>query len=406
MHIPCKAFFLCFIKKTLYLRMDIFQIINELGEHREDYYNSVSPPIFQTAMFSSKTVEDMRQLIARESDEPFYTRGVNPTVKMLCEKLAALEQTEEALVFASGSAACSAGIMSQVSAGDHIICVQKPYSWTKKLLTEYLPRFGVHTTFVDGTDSENFASAIQPNTRLFVLESPNSWTFELQDIPKVVAIAQKHGIKTFLDNSFASPMLQNSAIYGVDLIAHSATKYISGHSDTVAGVLCGSRMSMKKVFAGEFMTLGGIISPFNAWLLLRGLRTLPLRMERIGNTTEKLMKYLENHPKVDKIYYPFHHSHPQYDLAMRSMTGKTGQFTVKFHAKTVKDMENLCNSFKRFLLAASWGGYESLAFPACVFATSENYQGADFTFDMVRFCTGLEDVEVLIADFEQAMTHI
>lgn len=386
--------------------MDIFEIINELGEHREDYYNSVSPPIFQSAMFSSKTVEDMRQLIARESDEPFYTRGVNPTTKMLCEKLAMLEHAEDALIFASGSGACSAGIMSQVKAGDHIVCVQKPYSWTKKLLTEYLPRFGVSTTFVNGTNSDNFAQAIQPNTTLFVLESPNSWTFELQNIPEITAIAKKHHIKTFLDNSFASPIYQNAIDWGVDLVAHSATKYISGHSDTVAGVLCGSKADIKKVFAGEFMTLGAIISPFNAWLLLRGLRTLPLRMERIGNTTEKLMKYLENHPKVDKIYYPFHHSHPQYTLAMQSMTGKTGQFTIKFKAKSVKDMENLCNSLKRFLLAASWGGYESLAFPACIFVTSENYQSADFSFDMVRFCTGLEDAELLIADLEQAMTHI
>jgi cystathionine beta-lyase/cystathionine gamma-synthase len=386
--------------------MDIFQIINELGEHREDYYNSVSPPIFQTAMFSSKTVEDMRKLIANESDEPFYTRGVNPTIKMLCEKLASLEHAQDALVFASGSGACSAGIMSQVKAEDHIICVQKPYSWTKKLLTEYLPRFGVNTTFVNGTNENNFLDAIQPNTRLFVLESPNSWTFELQNIPEIVKIAKKHHIKTFVDNSFASPLCQNPITWGVDLVAHSATKYISGHSDAVGGVLCGSREDIKKIFASEFMTLGAIISPFNAWLLLRGLRTLPLRMERIGNTTQKVINYLQNHPKVDKIFYPFHHSHPQYTLANEMMTGKTGQFTIKFRAKSVKDMESMCNSFKRFLLAASWGGYESLAFPACIFATSENYQGADFTFDMVRFCTGLEDAELIIADLEQAMEKL
>jgi len=385
---------------------DLSYILNHLGENREDYLNSVAPPIFQTAMFASPTVEAMRSMIQNEQNQPFYTRGNNPTVNILREKMAALEGTEDALMFASGCAAIAAAVMANVQAGDHIVSVQKPYSWTKKLLSTFLPRFGVSVTYIDGTDAANYEKAIQPNTKVLFLESPNSWTFEQQDLTLVGKIAKAHGLVSIIDNSYASPIFQQPAKYGIDIMTHSATKYIAGHSDAVAGALCASKKMISKIFAGEFMTIGGVISPFNAWLLLRGLRTLEVRLERISATTAKVVDYLAQHPKIEKIWYPFHVQNPQYDLAQKQMKQGAGMFTIAIKANDVAEVEQVCNALKRFLLAVSWGAYESLAFPAAALYGSPHYPTPDLAWNMVRICIGLETPEVLVADFEQALAVI
>ncbi len=382
---------------------DLSYILNHLGENREDYLNSVAPPIFQTAMFASPTVAAMRHMIQNEQNQPFYTRGNNPTVNTLREKMAALEGTEDALVFASGSAAIAAAVMANVQAGEHIVSVQKPYSWTKKLFSTLLPRFGVQITYIDGTDAHNFEKAIQPNTKVLFLESPNSWTFEQQDIEAVGKIAKAHGLVSIIDNSYATPLFQQPAKYGIDIMTHSATKYIAGHSDAVAGVLCASREMVSKIFAGEFMTLGGVISPFNAWLLLRGLRTLEVRLERVSQTTAKIIAYLAQHPKIEKIWYPFQPENPQFELAQKQMKQGAGMFSIAVKANDIAEVEGFCNALKRFLLAVSWGAYESLAFPACVLHGSPNYPTPDLAWNMIRICIGLEAPDVLIADFEQAL---
>jgi cystathionine beta-lyase len=383
--------------------MDISYIINELGEEREQYFNAVSPPVIQSTNFSFKTVASMREDLKREGEVPFYTRGHNPTTAILQRKLAALEGAEDALVFASGSAAVAAAVMSNVQQGDHIVCVQKPYSWTNKLLNNYLPRFGVQATMVDGTSAENYEKAIRPNTRILFLESPNSFTFELQDIDAVVAIARRHGLLTIMDNSYATPRNQSPIRMGVDLGVHAATKYLCGHSDAVAGVVCGTREMMKKIFTSDFMTIGGIASPFNSWLLLRGLRTLPMRMDYIARSTGKIVEYLQNHPRVSRVYYPFLPSHPQYELARKQMRQGGGLFTVELRAGTPAEVEQFCDRLKRFLIATSWGGYESLVYPACVFVDSANYQSADLNWRLVRFYIGLEETEVLLTDLAQAL---
>ncbi len=386
--------------------MDLYYIINELGEERENYLYSVAPPIFQTAMSCFPNVEAMRQSLANESETAFYTRGNNATTDILRKKMAAFEETEDALIFASGSAAIAAAVLSVVEIGDHIVCVQKPYSWTNKLLNQWLKRFGVSTTMIDGTNPENYEKAIQPTTKLFFLESPNSFTFELQDIEAVVKIAQKYNLTTILDNSYATPLNQKPVTMGVDMVVHSATKYLSGHSDTVAGILCGKKTHLKKVFESELMTIGGIVSPFNAWLILRGLRTLPIRMQRVAETTPQIVNFLASHPKVSRVYYPFHPSHPQFELAQRQMKAPTGQFSIELKAPNINAVERFCNSLKKFLLAASWGGYESLIFPACTLYTSENYATAPFHWSLVRFYIGLEEPHLLIADLEQALAQI
>jgi len=382
--------------------METSRIINHLGENREEYYMAATPPIVASANFCFHTVDEMREGLAHESEIPFYTRGNNPTTNVLQKKMAALEGTEECLVFASGSAAVSAAVMANVQQGDHIICVKKPYSWTNKLLNLYLPRFGVTATMVDGTLPENFETAIQPNTKIIILESPNSWTFELQDVPAIAAIAKKHGITTIMDNSYCTPINHKPADYGIDIICHSATKYISGHSDVVAGILCCSKEMYQKIFATEFMTLGGVISPFNSSMLLRGLRTLPIRLKQVAESTMPVVEFLESHPMVDKVFYPFIPSHPQYELAKKLIKNPGGQFSITLKTEDPKQIETFCNSLELFLMACSWGGFESLIFPAITLYSSENYQTKDLPINMIRFYVGLDDKDELIADLKQA----
>ncbi|MCB9233088.1 MAG: PLP-dependent transferase [Bacteroidia bacterium] len=386
--------------------MDISFILNELGEERPRHYGAVTPPLYQNSNFCFASIQDMREALVSELDNPFYTRGNNPTVEVLRKKIAALEGAEDALIFASGSAAIAAAVMSCVQGGDHVVCVAKPYSWTAKLLGKMLSRYGVESSFIDGRETENWERAIRPNTRLFMLESPNSMTFELQDIPAVTAIAKAHGIHTILDNSYASPLNQNPLAMGVDIVCHSASKYLSGHSDMVAGVLASSRSRVEKIFDSEFMTLGGIISPHDAWLMIRGLRTLAIRMERVAQTTPVIVDFLANHPKVEQVIYPHHPSFPQYELAQKQQKAPSGQFTVLLKAEKIEQVEAFCDALQRFLIACSWGGYESLIYPVCVLYSSGNYSETPLPWNMVRFYIGLEEKEVLLADLEQALEKL
>lgn len=385
--------------------MELSYILNELGEDRELYFNAVAPPIIQTSNFACKTVAEMRRKLRSEAEEYLYTRGNNPTVTMLEKKVAALEGAEHAIAFGSGIAAVSAAVLSQVNAGDHVVCIEKPYGWTNTLMQRFLPRFGVEVTMVDGRDPENYRRAIRPNTRLLYMESPNSFTFELQDISAITALAKEHGCNTIIDNSFASPLNQNPLQFGVDLVVHSCTKYIGGHSDTMGGIICGSRAMINRIFEREYMTLGAVLSPHDAWLLMRGLRTLPVRMERVAETTRKVVAWLEQQPQVERILYPFLPSHPQYELAKRQLRNNTGQFTIALRANNIDKVDHFCDSLEHFLMAASWGGHESLIYPAAAYYNNGNYKGK-LDFNLVRFYIGLEDADYLIRDIEQALATI
>ncbi|MBX2971804.1 MAG: aminotransferase class I/II-fold pyridoxal phosphate-dependent enzyme [Flavobacteriales bacterium] len=384
---------------------DLSHILNHLGEERPQGFDAVVPPIVQSGNFTYPTVAAMRATVQQEMERPLYTRGFNPTVGMLRAKIAALEHAEDALVFSSGSAAIAAAVMSLVKAGDHIVCVHKPYSWTKKLLVELLDRFNVGHTFVDGTDAENFRRAIRPNTTFFITESPNSLTFELQDLKAVAAIAKAHNIITLCDNSYSSPLFQNPIDLGMDLVAHSATKYLNGHSDVVAGVLAGSRDHIRQVMSREFMTLGAVPSPHDAWLLMRGLRTLELRVHRSADSAEHVARFLEGHPRIRRVYWPGLASHPQHALAMQQMRRVAGLMTIELDAPDEAAVERFCDGLKRFLMAVSWGGYESLQWPVCALKGPSGYY-TDLPFTMVRLYIGLEDPKLLIADLRQALERI
>lgn len=387
-------------------KMHLSDILTHLGEDRKQYFNAVAPPIIQTSNFTFNDLADFRQAFTDELEHHVYSRGNNPTVEMLRQKLAALEGAEDALVLGSGSAAVANAVIANVSAGDHIVCVDAPYSWTKILMSKFLPRFGVTCTFVDGRDVANIEAALQPNTKLLYLESPNSLTFEIQDLAACANLAKSRGIVTCIDNSYCSPIFQQPIKYGIDLVVHSGTKYLNGHSDVVVGVICGSKTMIKKIFDTEFMTLGGIISAHEAGLVLRGLRTLDLRVRRSHESTMKIAQFLENHPKVDRVLYPWLPSFPQHDLAKQQMSGAGGLCSVYFKAASQERMEAFIQRLGRFLLAVSWGGYESLISPTVAFYDIPGRENPPLPWNLVRFYIGLEDPDWLIEDLEQALEVI
>ncbi len=383
--------------------MTISEILTHLGEDREQYFQAVAPPVIQSSNFVFPDLASFREVFADELQHHVYTRGNNPTVEILRKKLAALEGTEDALVFSSGAGAVAAAVIGNVAAGDHVVCQQAPYSWTSALLRKLLSRFGVEHTFVDCTDIQNIKAALRPNTCVLYLESPNTMTFECQDLSACAALAREHGLVTIIDNSYSSPIFQNPAAFGIDVVVHSGTKYLNGHSDVVVGVLCASRAMVKKLFESELMTLGGILGPHDAALVIRGLRTLPLRLQRSDESARFLLSKLENHPKVARIWYPFHPSFPQQQLAKRQMRGCGGLFSVDFKTDSMEKMEAFVHRLRRFLMAVSWGGHESLIMPSIGFYNIPGRPNTSLPWTFCRFYIGLEDAEWLWEDLAQAM---
>lgn len=391
--------------------MDISQIINELGEDRENYFNAVAPPIMQTSNFAFKKVADLSKAFEDESDcyrtgGYLYSRGLNPTVDILRKKLAALDGAEDCLVFNNGAAAIFAGIFANVKSGDHIVSVKAPYTWVQRMLDVILPRFGVTATYIDGTSIENWKEATLPNTTFYYLESPNSWDFALQPIKEIATFAKSKGIITLIDNSYCTPLYQKPIEMGIDLAMQTATKYIGGHSDTLGGVLSGNHAMMKKIFDSEYLNIGSGIQPFNAWLLIRGLRTLPARIERITKSTAEVVAYMKQHPKVESILFPFDESFSQYQLAKEQMKGACGLFTFVLKTDAMDSIVRFCESLKHIMMAVSWGGHESLVIPKCAVLKPGDFNPNNKEHRYVRMYVGLEEPQYLIKDLEQALALI
>ena len=386
--------------------MDISFIINELAEDRENYFNAVAPPIMQTSNFRAKKVEELRGLFEDEYSGYLYSRGLNPTVDILRKKLAALDGAEDALVFNSGAAAIFAAVLANVRSGDHIVSVRHPYTWAQRMFDVILPRFQVETTYVDGRFLENFQMAIRENTKVIYLESPLSWSFELQDLPGVAAIARERGMVTICDNSYCTPLYQRPFEMGIDLVLQSATKYIGGHSDTVAGILSGSKAMIKKIFDSEYLNIGSGIQPFNAWLLIRGLRTLPARLERCTNTTSHIVSFLKGHPQVEQVLFPLDPDFPQYELAAKQMTGACGLLSFYLYAKSKAEIVRFCESLRHIFMAVSWGGHESLILPRCASLDERDFNPANPEHRMLRMYVGQEDADYIKEDLKQALEAV
>lgn len=386
--------------------MDISYIINELAEDRENYFNAIAPPIIQTSNFAFNKVDDMRKAFEDEYSTFLYSRGLNPTVDILRKKLAALDGAEDCLVFNSGAAAIFAAVLANVKSGDHIVSVQKPYTWAQKMFNDILPRFGVTTTYVDGRNIENFERAILPHTSVIYLESPNSWDYALQDLGAVAELARAENIITIIDNSYCTPLYQQPISFGIDIALQSATKYISGHSDTVAGVLSGSAQMVRKIFNSEYMNVGSGIQPFNAWLLLRGLRTLPMRLERIRHTTHEVVQHLKCHPKVEQVIFAMDEDFAQFELAKKQMKGAGGLLTFVLKADSVMQVETFCENLRHIMMAVSWGGHESLVIPKCAGMARADFDPGNREHRMIRLYAGLEEPNYIIQDLERGFDSL
>ena len=383
--------------------MNFSNIINELGEERENYFNAISPPIVQTSNFAFRKVDDLAMALNDEMSEYLYSRGLNPTVEILRKKMAALDGAEDCLVFNSGASAIFASILANVKSGDHVVSVRAPYTWAQRMFDVILPRFNVGTTYIDGRKIENWEQATRPNTTLYYLESPNSWDFALQDIQAVASLARSKNIISIIDNSYCTPLYQNPIKLGVDLSLQTATKYIGGHSDVLGGVLSGTRGMIKKIFDSEYLNTGSGIQPFNAWLLIRGLRTLPARLERITRTTKEVISFLRQHPKVEGVIFPFDESFPQFALAKKQMKGACGLFTIILKAKHRDEIVKFCESLEHIMMAVSWGGHESLVIPKCAGVRDDEFDVNNIEHRYVRMYVGLEDSDYLINDLSRAL---
>jgi methionine-gamma-lyase len=369
---------------------------------------AVTPPIWQTSTFRADTPDEFLRQASEPRSDRFYTRYGNPTHSQTEAVIAALERTEAALVLASGMGAISSTILTFVGSGDHVVAQKTHYAGTASVLRTLLPRLGVDVTLVDQTDTRAFEEAVRPETRLIVVETPSNPLLTITDLRGVSAVARERGILTMIDNTFATPINQQPAELGIDLVVHSATKYLGGHSDLIAGVVAGPASLVEKVWDTSIV-LGASLSPFDAWLMLRGLRTLGLRVERHNANATALARLLEAHPAVVRVNYPALESHPQHELAKGQMSGFGGllSFELKDGEAAV---ERFISTLKLPVRAGSLGGVESLVtHPAAMWShsyTDEQLKAAGISRGLVRFAVGLEAERDLAADVERALAAI
>ena len=367
------------------------------GEDPQRQFGAASPPIYQTSTFIYPDAEAFERRCTPESGRYDYSRTANPTNQILEAKLARLEIGEWADCFGSGMAAVSATINSCVAANTHVVAVAHCYGPTQWYL-KHIERFGVETTFIDSVEPADFIAAIRPNTRLIYLESPTSGRIEVPEIEPITRVARERGITTAFDNSWASPYFQNPLEMDVDLVLHSATKYINGHSDVVAGVVAGRRAELRQRLWREVELLGGMLDPHAAWLMMRGLRTLPLRMDRHQQSALALARMLEEHPKTAYVLHPGLESHPQHAVARRQLRGYSSLFSFALKEQGREAMHRLFNRLRLFSLGVSWGGFESLIIGGTLFS-----RNADQPEWLVRVHVGLESTDDLLTDMKQAL---
>jgi cystathionine beta-lyase/cystathionine gamma-synthase len=381
--------------------LDPFELAQLITAHDEgNYAEAVVPPIFQTSLFTFSDYDDMISTYRGEKVRPVYTRGLNPTVRMFEEMLAKLEGTEDALGFASGMAAISSAVLSFVEPGDRIVAVKHVYPDAFRLFGTILKRMKVEVTYVDGRDEDAVAKAL-PGAKLFYMESPTSWVMEAHNVGALASLARQHGVVSMIDNSWASPIFQQPVKLGVDLVIHSASKYLGGHSDVVSGVVAGSKEMIARIKAEAYPYLGGKMSPFDAWLLIRGLRTLTLRMKAHEAAAMEIARRLQKLPAVEQVCHP--------GLANRlppGLNGTSGLFSFIFNEGV--DIRAFADHLKLFKLGVSWGGHESLIVPGEVVLQQKAQPNSAHAFGIharsVRLHVGLEGTEALWSDIEAALT--
>jgi cystathionine beta-lyase/cystathionine gamma-synthase len=338
----------------------------------------------------------------------FYTRYGNPTHTAVESAIAELEGADAALLFASGMCAITTSILSLVKSCDHIVAQRDIYGGVTKFLSTWLPKLGIETTFVDTTDYDQHARAIRPNTKLLYLESPTNPTLRVVDLRKAVALARQHQLITLIDSTFATPINQRPTEFGIDVVLHSGTKYLGGHTDLICGVAVGRR-DLIDTIKGTRTTLGGVMDPHAAFLLLRGIKTLAVRVERQNESALRVAEFLARHPKVRSVNYPFLQGHPQRALAIEQMKGGGGVLSFEIDG-TGKDARHLSEALRLFTLAPSLGGVESLVsipvLTSHAMISAEHRQKMGVTEQLIRLSVGIENAGDLIADLEQALAAV
>jgi cystathionine beta-lyase len=359
-----------------------------------------SPPIVQTSLFSFPTFDALVEGLAAEHRNHVYSRGQNPTVEAVEQKLAALERGEACKCFASGMAAISAVMLGLLGAGDHILFVNQVYGPTLQLAA-HLRRFGVeHDVLLDGS-VEAVERALRPNTRLLWLESPGTMLFRLLDLPALARLARARGVLTCIDNSWATPLLQKPLTLGIDIVVHSGTKYLGGHSDLIAGAVVSSTERMEQLFYRAYLLNGGILAPFDAWLLLRGIRTLPTRLRQHEADALRVAEFLSGHPAVRRIYHPALTGDRA--LAERQLHGCSGLFSFELERGDFETVRSVLNALGTFRLGVSWGGYDSLAISPERGHNAEQLAAQGLPRGLIRLSVGLEGADLLIHDLASAL---
>ncbi|MDQ0200303.1 trans-sulfuration enzyme family protein [Neobacillus ginsengisoli] len=377
-------------------------ICTHQGDEYERFHGAVVPPIYQNSLFVFKDFDQLTEAMKDEQNSYLYTRGTNPTVEIVEKKIAALEKGEKCKLFSSGMAAISSAILTFLKAGDHVLSISNIYGPTTKFLT-YLEKFGISHTNTLNTELDNIELLIQPNTKVIYLESPTTMNFKLVDLKAVSIIAKQRGIKTIIDNTWATPIFQNPITYGIDIIIHSVSKYLGGHSDLVGGALITSKETMDHLFYHEYQLLGGVMPPYEAWLLMRGLRTLPIRMKAHQESGLRIASFLENHPSVKKVNYPGLKSSPDYELGKQQLTGYSGLMSFELANNSFGSVRNVINRLKQFQIGVSWGGFESLVISPNYGYNSEQLLNSGMDPGLIRISVGLENVDELIEDLHAAL---
>jgi methionine-gamma-lyase len=366
---------------------------------------SVSPPIWQTTTFSAESAEHFYEIATATRPPEFYTRYGNPNHEQVEATLAELEGGEAALVTSSGMGAIFAAVLSQLSRGDHLVAQINHYAGATTLFRDVLPRWGIEVTTVEQTRADEFEAAVRENTKVIYVETPTNPLMQITDLRAVARLGKERGILTMADNTFATPLNQRPLELGIDVVVHSATKYIGGHHDATAGVVVASRELIEQTWRLALVS-GAVLSPFDAWLLLRGLRTLGLRVAQHNRNALALARFLEAHPQVERVHYPGLESHPQHELARSQMSGFTGMLSVDVRGG-YEGAERLVASLKLAKRAASLGGFETLVVhPAAMWSlqlSPEHRRAAGISDSLVRISVGLEDERDVIADFAQAL---
>jgi len=369
---------------------------------------SHSEPLHCTSSYHYQDSEHAVRLYTLQEPGNIYTRIQNPTTDIFEKRVALLEGTQAALATASGMAAINLTLIELLKAGDHVVCAKEIYGGTSQLLSVTLKKFGIETTFVSLADSNAWESAVKTNTKVFIFETPANPVLTLADIETLVNIAKQHKITTLIDNTIATPVLQQPLKYGVDIIIHSATKYIDGQGRAIGGVVCGTQEFIDSLRTVSLRNTGACLCPFDAWIFLKSLETLPIRMEAHSRNALKIAKFLENHSKVKKVNYPFLKSFPQYALAKKQQ--KLGGGLLSFEVDTVQQGAQIINSVELISLVGNLGDAKTIiGHPASTShqqLTEETRLAAGIAPGLIRLSVGLENVEDLIADLGNVLEQI